>query len=79
MVVAQLGEALRYKPEGRGFDSQWSNWEFSFTKSFRQHYDPGVNSDSNRNKYQKYFIGGQGGLRRADNLSTFRFLNLLQS
>jgi len=22
-VVAQLVEALRYKPEGRGFDSQW--------------------------------------------------------
>jgi hypothetical protein len=22
-AVAQLVEALRYKPEGRGFDSQW--------------------------------------------------------
>jgi len=23
MAVAQLVDALRYKPEGRGFDSQW--------------------------------------------------------
>jgi len=24
-AVAQLVEALRYKPEGRGFDSRWRN------------------------------------------------------
>jgi hypothetical protein len=24
--VAQLVEALRYKPEGRGFDSRWCHW-----------------------------------------------------
>jgi hypothetical protein len=30
-VVAQLVEALRYKPEGRGFDSQWCHWNFLFT------------------------------------------------
>ena len=27
--VARLAEALRYKPEGRGFDSQWGYWNFS--------------------------------------------------
>ena len=27
-AVAQLIEALRYKPEGRGFDSQWCHWNF---------------------------------------------------
>jgi hypothetical protein len=27
-AVAQLVEALRYKPEGRGFDSRWSHWNF---------------------------------------------------
>ena len=32
-VVAQLVEALRYKPGGRGFDSRWYNWNFSFTES----------------------------------------------
>jgi hypothetical protein len=28
-AVAQLGEALRYKPEGRGLDSRWCHWSFS--------------------------------------------------
>jgi hypothetical protein len=28
-VVAQLVEALRYKPEGCGFDSGWCHWNFS--------------------------------------------------
>ena len=27
-AVAQLVEALRYKPEGRGFDSRWCPWSF---------------------------------------------------
>jgi len=30
-AVAHLVEALRYKPEGRRFDSQWCQWNFSFT------------------------------------------------
>jgi hypothetical protein len=30
-AVAQLVEALRYKPEGRGFDSRWCHWNFSLT------------------------------------------------
>jgi len=30
-AVAQLVEALRYKPEGRGFDSRWCRWIFSLT------------------------------------------------
>ena len=28
LLVAQLVEALRYKPEGRGFDSRWCHWNF---------------------------------------------------
>ena len=28
-AVAQLVEALRYKLEGRGFDSRWCHWNFS--------------------------------------------------
>ena len=31
LEVAQLVEALRYKPEGRGFDSRWCHWNFSLT------------------------------------------------
>jgi hypothetical protein len=30
-AVAQLVEAQRYKPEGRGVDSQWFHWNFSLT------------------------------------------------
>jgi hypothetical protein len=55
--VAQLVEALRYKPEGRGFDSRWFQWNFSLTQSFWSHYGPGVDSASNRNEYQEYFLG----------------------
>ena len=28
-AVAQLVETLRYKSEGRGFDSRWYHWNFS--------------------------------------------------
>jgi len=59
-AVAQLVEELRYKPEGRGFDSRWCHWNFSLTYSFRQHYGPGVDSASTRNEYQVYFLGGKG-------------------
>jgi hypothetical protein len=31
LLVAQLVEALRYKPEGRGFDSRLCHWNFSLT------------------------------------------------
>jgi hypothetical protein len=30
-AVMQLVEALRYKPECRGFDSRWYHWNFSLT------------------------------------------------
>jgi hypothetical protein len=29
-AVEQLVEALRNKPEGRGFDSRWCHWKFLF-------------------------------------------------
>jgi len=35
-------------------------WNFSVT-SFRSHYGPGVDSASNRNEYQVFFLGGKGG------------------
>jgi hypothetical protein len=34
-AVAQLFEALLYKPVGRGFDSRLRHWNFSLTYSFR--------------------------------------------
>ena len=54
--MAQLVEALRYKPKGLGFDSRWCHWNFSLTQSFRLHNGPGVNSASNRNEYREYFV-----------------------
>ena len=60
-AVTQLVEALRYKPEVRGFDSQWGNWNFSLTYFFRSHYSPGVDSASNRNEYQRSSLRGKGG------------------
>jgi len=64
-----LVEALRYKAEGRGFDSRWCNWNFLLRKSVRLHYGPGVDSASNRNEYQEYFQGGKVG--RCVGLTTF--------
>jgi hypothetical protein len=59
-AIAQLVEALCYKSEGRGFDSRWCHWNFSLT-SFWPHYGPGVDSASDRNEFQEYFLGGKGG------------------
>jgi hypothetical protein len=44
-------EALRYQPEHRGIDSRWCHW------NFRQQYGSGVDSTSNTNEYQEYFLG----------------------
>ena len=38
----------------------FDNWNFSLS-SFRLHSGPRVNSDSNRNEYRKYFLGGKVG------------------
>ena len=59
--MAQLVEALRYKAEGRGLNSRLCQWNFSLTQSYRPHYGPGVDSASNRNEYQEYFLRGKGG------------------
>jgi hypothetical protein len=55
--VAQSVEALRYKSEGRGFDSRCCHWIFSLTQSFRPYYGQGIDSASSRNEYQEYFLG----------------------
>jgi len=55
-----MAGSLGHKPEGCGFDSRWCHWNFSLT-SFRPHCGLGVDSASNRNEYQEYFLGGKGG------------------
>ena len=57
VTVGHMVEALRYKLEGRGFDSRWCHGKFSLTQSFRPHNGPGFDSASNRNEYQEYFLG----------------------
>ena len=60
-AVEHLVEALRYKPEDRGFDSRCCHWNYLFISSFRPQYGPGVDSVSNENEYQGYFLRGKGG------------------
>jgi len=48
--VAHLVKALRYKPEGRGFNSRWCHWIF-----FIDIILPA--SVFNKSKYQEYFLG----------------------
>jgi len=43
-------KVLCYKSEGRWFDPRWC-------QSFRSHFGPGVDSASNRNECQEYFLG----------------------
>jgi hypothetical protein len=50
-------KVLRYKSEGRWFDSRWCHWNFSLTQSLRSHCGPGVDSTFNRIEYQEYFLG----------------------
>ena len=52
-------KVLCYKLEGRWFDSRWCHWNFLLTKSFRSHSSPGVDSVSNKNEYQEYFLGAK--------------------
>ena len=43
---------------------------FFINKSFRSHYGPGLDSASNRNEYQEYFLWDKGG--RCVGLTTYR-------
>ena len=60
-VVVQLVEVLCYKPDGHRFNYCWFHWNFSLTHSFQPHCSLCVDSASNRNKYQEYFLGGRCG------------------
>jgi hypothetical protein len=64
-------EALRYKPEGRGFDSRWCHWNFSLTVILLTALWPWVDSSPSRNEYQEYFLGVK--VRRTDNFNTFMY------
>jgi hypothetical protein len=55
--MAQLVEALRYKPEGRGFESRGCHWDFSLPLTFRPHYGPLGGSGFKTNEYQGHLLG----------------------
>jgi hypothetical protein len=57
----KLVEALRSKPEGRGFDSQRGHYTFHKLSNSGLQYSREVESASNRNEYQGYLLGGKGG------------------
>ena len=51
-------KVLCYKSKGRCFDPSWCQLEFFIDiKSFRSHYDPEVDSASNRNEKLEHFLG----------------------
>jgi hypothetical protein len=57
-VVAQLVEALRYKPDGREVRFPVVSFEFFIEiVLLSPHYGPGFDSTSNRYEYQEYFLG----------------------
>ena len=71
-AVVQFVKALRYKPKGHGFNSRCCHWIFHWHNPSGRTVGPGVDSASNRNEYQEYFLGRlRRPVRRADNLTTF--------
>jgi hypothetical protein len=48
-AVVQLVEALRYKPEGRGLDSQWCHWNFSYGRTLALELTQPLTKISTRN------------------------------
>ena len=55
-MVAHLVEALRYKAEGREFDTRWCHWNNSSGRTMALESTQPLN----RNEYQEYFLGGKG-------------------
>jgi len=53
-AVAQVVEALRYKPEGRGFGFHWHN-------SSGRTLAPEMDSSSNSTEYHEHSMDGKGG------------------
>ena len=75
-AVEQLVGALRYKSEGRGFDSRWYHLNFFIEMILPAALWRGVDSASKRCEYQEYFLGGVKGAA-AKNLTIimiFKFL-----
>ena len=60
-AVAQWLRCCATNPKVAGSIPASVSGFFTDIKYFRSHYGPRVYSASNRNEYQKYFLGGKGG------------------
>jgi len=74
--TAQWHSCLRHCTTSPRVRSRWCHWNLLLTFSFRPHCSPGVNSNSNRNEYQEYFLGANGWCVR---LTNFRVSFVLKS
>jgi hypothetical protein len=70
--VAKLVEALRYKPEGLGFDSQSYHWNFSWHKISRRIVTLRLTQPLSETSIRNISWGVKALVRRADNLTTFK-------
>ena len=61
MSSSYLPETLHYKLEGLRLFSRWGHCVFSLTYSLWPHNGPGINSATNKDEYQEYFMGDKGG------------------
>ena len=60
-TVASINTRWQKNRQGHYFIQMVSLEFFVDIKSFPSHYGPGVDSASNRNEYQEYFLGSKGG------------------
>ena len=73
-AVAQLVEVLRYKSEGRGFDSRWYHWNFRWHNPSGRTKALGLTHPLTEMSTRNISWGVRRPVRRADNLSTFMCL-----
>ena len=76
LLVAQLVEALRHKPEGRRFDSRWCHWNYlwlSCTMAL------GLTQPLTEMSIRNISWGQKWPVRRADKLTTFHVPIVLKS
>ena len=67
----QLVEALRYKPEGRGFDSRWCHWNFPLTNPSSRTMALGSTQLLTEMSTRNISYGLRQPVRKANNLTAF--------
>ena len=70
-ISLHIVEALRYKSEGRGFDSQWCYWNFSWHNPSGRTMALGLTQPLTEMSTRNISWGKRRPVLRADNLTTF--------